>query len=137
MKYHDYGISIQPFRIVTFYYSYNSIVSEISPTPTTPVYINTGEVISLDCSLKVEEEVAKASEIKWYKDGTEVVQAEGVIKVTNHAFDGENKIQKSTYTDATIDKNDGGVYKCEFSFTVGAKISFEITVHAHRKCHAF
>ena len=108
-------------------------ISEINPTPTTPVFIHTGETISLDCTLSIIAESAGTSEIKWYKGGEEVVQKVGVVDVLNGVYDGTNELQKSTYTDMDVDKDDGGVYKCEFTFDFGEKISFETTVHVHRK----
>ena len=108
-------------------------ISELNPTPTTPVFIHTGETISLDCTLSIVAESAGTSDIKWYKGGKEVVQQVGVVNVLNGAYDGTNKLQMSTYTDLNVDKDDGGVYKCEFTFEVGEKISFETTVHVHRK----
>ncbi|XP_063693668.1 uncharacterized protein LOC134825422 [Bolinopsis microptera] len=109
----------------------NLFVRQINPTPTTPVFIHTGETISLDCSLSIIAESAGTSDIKWYKDGVEVVQQVGVLEVKNGIYDGTNELQKSTYTDTDVDKNDGGVYKCEFTFAVGEKISFETTVNVY------
>ncbi|KAL5251233.1 hypothetical protein ACHWQZ_G016815 [Mnemiopsis leidyi] len=121
----DLGPSTFKSEEVNFY------VRELDPVPTTPVYIHTGEAISLDCTVGIVEEAAGSSDIKWYKDGTLVEQVEGVVKVTDHAYDGVNKNQKITYTDTAVDKDDGGVYKCEFNFKYGDPISFEIKVYVH------
>ena len=108
-------------------------LSELNPVPTTPVYIHTGESISLDCTLGVIEEAAGSTDIKWYKDGTEVEELASVVVVTDHEYDGENKNQKITYVDTSVDKDDGGVYKCEYNFDHGDPISFEISVYVHCK----
>ena len=108
-------------------------LSELNPVPTTPVYIHTGESISLDCTLGIIEEAAGSTDIKWYKDGTQVEELASVVVVTDHEYDGENKNQKITYVDTSVDKDDGGVYKCEYNFEHGDPISFEITVYVHCK----
>ena len=92
-----------------------------------PQYIHVGDTISLVCDLKVKTESELAS-VKWYIGSEEI---DDTKLFDNADFDVGNTLKKTTYTDAVPDKTEGGIYKCEFTFTVGDTISLETTVAIH------
>ena len=113
--------------ILRCYYTIINILSfsELSATPETLSYIHTGDSISLVCTLDVAAE-SELDSVKWYIDSVEVTDA---ALFTNTY----STTQTTVFEDSSVLATDGGVYKCEYTFNVGAAISFETTVGVHCK----
>jgi hypothetical protein len=102
-------------------------VRELVTKPSTPQYIHVGKSISLVCDLKVKSK-DELDTVKWFIGDTEVKDSN---LFTNADFATSTTSKKTTYNDNLPDKEEGGKYKCEYSFKVGDKISFETDISVH------
>eukprot|EP00116_Pleurobrachia_bachei_P004764 sb/3465026/ len=91
---------------------------EFDSTTTSPVYVHSGEDVTLSCVMKVQNDNGAPTGVKWYKGETEIT-ASDPITITTGSYDTSANTLTSTFKDGGTDKLDGGDYKCEYAFPAG------------------